>query len=392
MNARRGLGPIALAGITHPSVARLGVGTSSWCVILRRWIALAGWLAASLRPGAVTAQTLATTPAAPVVRNIELTADSIQIGGRFELRFVLELPEGAVAFLPDSLEAGALESFEPVQWATSPLPEGGRALAVTYPLIAFQTGSLAVPELDVFVAPAAESVSAGLSAADDVVGSWSAFRESPAAAPSARLRSIPEQRIRVASVLALDDVTTQLAPRPPADVSGGDRDWSSTALIALFSVLLVGVAVTSARDWIAAGRAPAAPPPPPDPRTRALEALDTLFDEAPHRDGRIRDFCAAWSDIVRRYVEGLSSEWGPAWTSSELMADLQGRKRSLAVRRALVADGIAEQMHLAERVKFGGLRPDAETAEANWRSVRGWIAESKPSHDVDAAPRPEADG
>lgn len=319
----------------------------------------------------------ATLAQATPVRDVTLSADSIGIGDRFELRFTLVLPEGAVAFLPDSLETGAIESFGPVEWTASEVATGGLELAVSYPLIAFQTGSVEVPELDVFAAPAAEAATAGLAAPGDAVGSWQAFRESPAAVPSARRLTIPEHRVRVSSVLALDDLTTQLAPRPPADVSGGDRDWLSTTLATLFGVLLAGVTVVSARDWMRAERATGFAPPP-DPRTRALEALDALIEEAPHRDGRMRVFYGRWSDVVRRYVEGFAPEWGPSWTSTELMADLQGAKRSVAVARALSADAIAAEMRLAERVKFGGLRPDVEAAEAHWRAVRDWVAGSGP--------------
>lgn len=346
---------------------------------------------ASTLPGAARAQPAATTltggaQATPAVRDVTLSADSIGIGDRFELRFTVVVPEGAVAFLPDSLEAGAFESFGPVEWTASETAAGDCELSVSYPLIAFRTGSVPVPELDVFVAPAVESVSAGLSTSGDVVGSWQAFRESPADVPSARLLAISEQRILVSSVLVLDDLTTQLAPRPAADVSGRDRDWPSTALATLFGIILAAVTVVSARDWLRAERA-SGHGSPPDPRTRALAALDALMAEAPHHHGGVREFYGAWSDVVRRYVEGFAPEWTPSWTSTELMSDLQGVRRSLAVRRALAADGVAEEMRLAERVKFGGLRPDVDVAEAHWRAVRDWIAASEP--DDRGAPAPE---
>ncbi|NIU75188.1 MAG: hypothetical protein GWN71_16880, partial [Gammaproteobacteria bacterium] len=63
--------------------------------------------------------------------------------------------------------------------------------------------------------PSAEAEAAGLSSTEDRVGSWSAFREEPGAVPSARLVTVPGQRVEVATVLALDDLTTAIAPRPP---------------------------------------------------------------------------------------------------------------------------------------------------------------------------------
>lgn len=319
-------------------------------------------------PDAAGAQT-------PPVRDVHLSADSIEIGDRFDLRFTVRLPAGRVAFFPGSVAGAGLEPFDGVAWTAEADSDGGTRIEVTYPLLAYRTGSLAVPALDVFVAPAGEATSAGYASPGDPVGSWSAFLESPGALPSARLVAVPEQRVHVATVLALDDVTTQIAPRPPADVSGGDRDWVSTLLLGAFGVLLLGVTVASARDWSRMRNA-TPPPPLPSPRERALAAMDDILATGSHRDGRIRDFYDGWSGVVRRYLEGFEEAWGPSWTSTELMSDLQGRRRSVAIARSLGPEGIAREMRLAEEVKFGGLRPEPEEAEAHWKRARDWIAGS----------------
>lgn len=329
--------------------------------------------------------------APPAVRDVVLSADTAEIGDPVDLRFTLVVPDEAVAFFPDSLPSGPVESVRPVEWSVVDTVGGAIRLSVVYPLIVFETGSSRTPELDVFVAPAEESVAAGLSAPGERVGSWSSFREAPSVVPSARLLPVPSRDLRVASVLALDDLTTQITPRPPADVSGGSRDWASTTLVAVFGLLLLGLATISAREWVEA-RGAEPPSPPPSARERALHALDELEAGGLHRQGHVREFYAAWSDIVRRYVEGFAEEWGPAWTSTELIADLQGRRRGLAIERALSAEAVSREMRMAEEVKFGGRRPDAETAEAHLRRVRDWIASSRLPESLPGEPRPGGEG
>ena len=324
--------------------------------------------------GGPVADLAAQTPA--TIQDVRLSADTVEIGDRLDLRFTLRLPVGTVAFLPDSFVTGAVEPFAPVEWTVEDTTGGVVRLSVTYPLIVFRTGPLTLPEVDLFTAPGAEAVSAGLAAPGDRVGSWADFREAPSAVPSARLVTVPGQSVQAASVLVLDDITTQIVPRPPADVSGGSRDWISTTLLAVFGLLLVGVVTVSARDWMAS-RTEGPPPRPPSARDRALAALDELLEEGLHRDGRVQAFYAGWSDVVRRYVEDFVDEWGPAWTSTELISDLQGRRRGVAIERALTPDAVAVEMRLAEEVKFGGLRPDAETAEEHLLGVRRWIAGSR---------------
>lgn len=313
---------------------------------------------------------------APAVRDVVLSADTVEIGDRVDLRFTLVVPDDAVAFFPDSLPSGPVESVRPVEWSVVDTVGGAIRLSVVYPLIVFEAGSPRTPELDVFVAPAPESTAAGLSSPGDRVGHWSTFRDAPSVVPSARLLSVPSRGLQVASVLALDDITTQITPRPPADVSGGSRDWTSTTLVAVFGLLLLGLATVSAREWVEA-RGTTPPVPPPSERERALVALDELRDEGLHRRGRTREFYASWSDIVRRYVESFTEEWGPAWTSTELIRDLQGRRRGLAIERALSAEAVSREMRVAEEVKFAGLRPDPDTAEVHLQRMRAWIASSR---------------
>lgn len=312
------------------------------------------------------------TPQTTALRSVALSNDSVEIGDRFDLHLALSLSADEVAFFPDSLAAPGVEPFEAVNWSVEPGPDGGRVLSVSYPLLAYRTGSVLVPDFQVFVAPRGEAVEADFADEDDLVGSWDAFRAAPAEVPSVRLVPVPPRQVMVATVLGLDDITTQITPRPPADLSGGDRDWLSTLLLGLFGVLLAGIAVSSTRDWMR-HRAIVPPPPPPSPKERALSILAEVEASGMHADGRLRDFYTEWSEAVRRYVESFQPGWSPAWTSTELMSDLQGGRRSLAEARSLGPDEIVGIMRTAEEVKFGGRRPGPDTALDHLRRARSWI-------------------
>ncbi len=314
----------------------------------------------------------------PVIVDIGLSADTVALGDRFDLTFTLVVPPGEIAYLPDSLTSAGVESFRPVQWAREPAADGGTRLAVTYELIAFQVGTVEVPDFALFTSRADEGIRAGLVDADAIVGHWSTFREDPAALPSARAALVPPQQLWVASVLLVDEGTGTITPRPAADVVGRSRHWLATIAAGAFAVLFIGAIALLLRDLATARRAGV----PVDPRAAALQALDALLAEGAHRGGQVRAFYARSSEIVRRYVEGFDARWSPAWTSTELMRDLDARRRDEAVR------ALSSEMTTAESVKFGGARPDADAAERHLATVRDWVVRT-PSADDDR-PTPSA--
>lgn len=310
------------------------------------------------------------------VSEINLTADTVSIGDLVDLSFVVDLPEGTILFVPDSLDTSNFESFEPVRWSAESRPAGGALLTVTYPLIAFQVGGIALPEFPIFVARSSEAVRADFSGDGDLVGSWTAFRAEPSATPSARLLMIPSQPLWVASVLEIEDASNGVQPRPVADVVGGARHWPATMLLVLFGALLTWVVFTSSRAvWISIRDRPL---PPPDPRVSALAAFDALLAEGLHRQGDVRSFYTRASDITRRFVEVLDQRWGPAQTSTELMTDLERATQRPDFTSIPEVDALTGVMGHAEEVKFGGDRPAADDAEREVSEVRSWI-EGTPS-------------
>jgi hypothetical protein len=286
---------------------------------------------------------------------ISLSADTVGIGDLVDLSFVIDMPPGMVAFLPDSLDASNFESFESVRWTSD----------------AAETGGLAVPEFPIFVARSREAVRADFSNDGDLVGSWSAFRAEPSRTPSARLLMIPPQPLWVASVLEIEDASNGIQPRPVADVVGRARHWPATIFVVLFGALLAWAIITSVRAaWISVRDRPA---PPPDPRLAALAAFDALIAEGPHRVGDVRRFYTRASDITRRFVEVLDQRWGPAQTSTELMTDLETAAQRQGFTSMPEVDALTGVMEHAEAVKFGGDRPEADAAEREVSEVRSWI-------------------
>jgi hypothetical protein len=316
------------------------------------------------------------------VQSVVVSADTVGIGDRFDLTLTVDLAPRSVAFFPDSLYGRGFEPFEAVRWTTSGDPANGLQVEVIYTLMAFEVGPVTIPEFEVYAADARQSVSAGLTTEGVLVGHFEGFVESPESVPSARLRSVPEQIIYVASVLLLEDVSAGVQPRPPADVAGANRNWPASLIILASLGMLLSVLAVTIRDWMARA---GATEPPLTPRAAALAALDDLLATGAHQDGRVRDFFEGSSEIVRRYVEAFDARWGPSWTSTELMGGLKRQSTGP------VPTGLEAEMATAEEVKFGGSRPETENAEAHWQALHAWIeATPEPDSSTDGGAAAEA--
>ncbi|MEM7416031.1 MAG: hypothetical protein AAF389_11075 [Gemmatimonadota bacterium] len=300
------------------------------------------------------------------VDDVVLSADTVEIGDSFELRMSVSLAPGSVLFLPDSIVAPGFEPLGPATWTVD---RDRDIVEVVYPLIAFQVGTVEVPEFEVYAAAREEGVAAGMAQQGALVGRFEDFIDGVQDVPSARLRTVPAQQLWVASVLHVEDVAVGLRPRPPADVAGASiHVWAVLLGTAGLAVLLWaggGAVLTWRRERAAALAAVTA-------RDEALRALEELWSSGAHADGRLQLFFTRTSDIVRRYVETLERAWGPAWTSTELMRDLQRSPDGGDT------DRLSTEMNDAEFVKFGGRRPAADDAEEHWEAVHNWI-ESRPT-------------
>ena len=310
-----------------------------------------------------------------VVLTVELSADTVGIGDVFELRIEFELPPGQIAYVPDSLEStDSFESLGPVRWSVERAAEGASAVSLTYPLIAFRVGVVAIPEFTILTGRTASVDGSGTATGTEAVGSWHAIEIQPELAESLTSLPVPSRRVWVASVLLLEDISRGLVPRPADDVVGSS--WHRWALLfgLAFAALLTGVLSLAGRDWFAA-RYPTQTDaaglrldPVEAARLAALAELDRLLALRLHEEGRVDEFYTRSSSAVRGYVEHLDAAWGAAHTSTELMGHLEERANGNT------APALLAEMHVAEVVKFGRLRPDSRAAETHWNALRGWVA------------------
>jgi len=263
-----------------------------------------------------------------------------------------------------------MESAAPVRVASESSADGSGLLTLTYPMMAFGIGELPVPGLDVLIRARGEHEGVLELPGGSATGAWN---EAPRQAGS-RVVRIPRQGVWVTPVFTLDDLAEGVEPMPANDVAGGSWSWPSISLILLCGSLLLVTLVSTTRGLIeqaAERRGPPVPPTPEELRSRAVNDLDALLSQGLHRDGHLLEFYEGGSAIVRRYVEESRDGWPSSLTSTELMEQLRSRSGEAA------AGALPMAMGQAEVVKFGRLRPDAESAESDWRVLRDWVRTSE---------------
>ena len=306
---------------------------------------------------------------------VTLSADTIGLGDVFDLHVVVEVPPGSAVYFPDTVStAFALESFRPATWSAESAGNGA-LLTLTYPLIAFRVGLAPVPGLDVYIGAGADVAGERLPGGS-VVGSWSDVETGTATRASLTRAAVPRREVWVASVIVLEDLTSPLQPRPPADVIGPGWNRLAVATILALSVLLLAVARSVAATLLPDRQAeePLGTAPPQDSASvrwqKALDELDRILALGLHTDGRTDEFYGRSSAVVRTFVEGFDADWHPGLTSSELMCRLEAWTNGSA-------PDLYTSMHTAEVVKFGRLRPDAGTAAGHWKDLKNWVQASR---------------
>lgn len=162
------------------------------------------------------------------------------------------------------------------------------------------------------------------------------------------------------------------SPRPPADVLGGEWSVWLVGAAAVVAVAVAGAAAVAYRRWVEGRSTRPSDVGPALPREEALRELERIRALEWHRNGRMADFYAATTDVLRGFAARIEPGWSTALTSRELLARMEGRwgRDSLS--------GLAPAVETAERVKFGGERPPPESAEHDWQRVRDWVREAPP--------------
>jgi hypothetical protein len=298
-----------------------------------------------------------TTPIRGVGRvTVETEPAEPPFGEPFDILLTLRLRPGVDVFLPDTLStAPAAESYARGSWQTS--PAGGDSLEVIarYPAIGYGEGRILLPGLDMWVAIASDGTGGVRSAGALATG-----------LPADALRSIQLGTIEIGRYAAMSD-STEMSPRPAAGVLGARWNlWLVLAigLVSMAGVGGAGVLVSRWRNRLARvlGRRSHR-----SPREEALSELQRLLSLGWHLDGKVDEFYASSTDVLREFAQRLDPSWPTSLTSSELVAKLQERWNG-----AFTSD-LGPTISMAENVKFGGDRPDAGAAEADWQRIHSWI-------------------
>ncbi|MBM4185600.1 MAG: YaeQ family protein [Gemmatimonadetes bacterium] len=324
------------------------------------WTALAAAAVAGTSPGTVSA-----FQQAPPVRLVAFTNEprEPEFGRVFELYLTLRFAPGIVAFVPDTLIPDQ-HSFSAGRgtWTSAAGLADSVDVQATYPVMGFLTGGIQLPWLEVWSRPAASGETPGLRGADELARLSDAERSML----QRTLVEIGGALIQVPKEMQGEEAS--IDPRPPADVLGGNWSaWLVAAMIvsATATLLLAGMFVTSRRAEARSGDLTVAL----HPREEALRELDRLLALGWHASGRVAEFYDATTGVLRRLSEVQEPEWRRALTSTELVERMHARWGPASVERLRPA------IWSAERVKFGGRRPEPKTAEADWSVVRDWIRE-----------------
>jgi hypothetical protein len=325
----------------------------------RRLIVAAALLALS-SPAVLRAQTRSAQAGSARLVAFSNEPREPEFGEVFQLEVQVRVAPDVVAFLSDTLaEAANSVSAGPGTWSVTPGPADSVDVRATYPVMGLLPGGVELPLIELWTRPAAAGEVAGVLSARDVDA---AALESPEVEHA--MLYLGGVFIMPPSEMTGDDAT--LMPRPPADVLGGERSPWLVAALALVGLGVVAVA------WILLGGREGAGAPVPvalSPRAEALRELDRIRELGWHTNGRVAEFYDATTGVLRHYAERREpAQWRTALTSTELLARIGERWGPEAV------EPLGPAVWTAECVKFGGREPGTAAAEADWSSVREWIA------------------
>ncbi len=305
---------------------------------------------------------------------VELSADSVSIAEVFELRLRVDVPPGSAVYFSDTLAATAdVESFAPVEWRAERASDGEAAtLLLTYALIPFGDGEIALPAPEIVIAPVSSADAGEALPGGSVVAEWA---DAPrASGRTIRRVDVSDQSIWVHPVRFGGALGAGVSPRGPDDVLGNSWSWPSIALVGFFSSVLAAAGVTTTRQWrdrrrTALAGVRAGPTPREEARHAALAAIELLIAGGPYSPDREREVYRSSSDVVRGFAARIASDWVPGLTSTELMTRFEGTPAA--------STELARAMALAERVKFGRLRTGSEALQAHLAELRTWLSESR---------------
>jgi hypothetical protein len=262
------------------------------------------------------------------------SAREVTVGGRFQSVVEVRVPDGARLEL--AIPADTAARVQPLGGVRQEAGQG--TVRATATMVAWTVGPAS-----------AVAVPARIIAADG-------------SADTVTLR-FPVPAVR--SVLPRD--TAGLAPKPPKDVIGPDRevDWRLLAAGVAAAVWLLVLAT-----WLRRRRRERPLPivAPADARTQALEALAAAGASGLAERGDSRAFYSMVTDALRGFAHAVRPRWTPDLTTRELELRMTRDgvpARDLGALRAL--------LHTADLAKFGRHSVPPETARRDLEEARRWV-------------------
>lgn len=146
--------------------------------------------------------------------------------------------------------------------------------------------------------------------------------------------------------------------------------WWLWTLVVLGAAVLLGWLVYW---WIERHRTPPPPPPPPPPYDEAMDALRRLEQENMVKQGKVREYVFALSEILKRYCERRFDVNAQEYTTEEILAWI----REASLDRPLRA-GVEWFFTTGDPVKFARWLPDDATLKRMEREVRTFVHETRP--------------
>jgi hypothetical protein len=288
---------------------------------------------------------------------LRIAPETPTFGESFELQLTLRAAPEVMLLLPDTLVPSEVaQSYGPGSWRTTPAVGDSTDVLAAYPAIGYREGRLDLPVLQLWTRPSRAGADPVRRAGEGQLLAGD------------RAQTVMLGAVVIPELAAMADSGAVLVPRPPADVLGGN--WSVWLILGVGVVSMagiVGAGRAAPRWWAATGGALLTRWRQKSPRDLALIELDHLRSLGWHRNGRLDEFYASTTGVLRRFVHEIEPPLSTALTSTELLSEIESR---WGAKRA---EGLREAIGTAETAKFGAHRPSAENAEADWTSVRDWI-------------------
>lgn len=290
-----------------------------------------------MRPALVLGVMIAACAASASAQKIQtgISRDTIRVGDPFRAVVRIDLPAGTDVVLPDSLVSTEdVENAGTVRMRRDSA-NGAVSVLAAYPLTAWRTGPLPLPDLNIRVK----------------------------SANGEQASTIKLPGINVVSVLPAD--TTNIEAKPPKDVLGANRVWWPWLL-----ALLLALALAIALIWWWRKRRRALPEedalPMIMPRDRALEELERIRRLGLLEAGESKRYYSLVAEVLRKYMGTVMPAWSTFLTTAELAQrtkDVEETKPAISVLRQ------------ADLVKFARSTPDTQTATRDLDRLHAWISD-----------------